>query len=197
MRIGIDIDGVLTESVRFIIDYGTKFCIENNLTYKIKQDKYDASKVLGISKENEIKFWNNYLKKYILESSPRYLSKEVIDKLKESGCEIYIVTARNEWGLPKKDYGEMKNFTEQWFKENKIYYDKIIFTEGSKLPYCIGNYIDIMIEDEPKHIKEISKKIPVICYNNTYNETTSGKNIIRAYSWYDIYKIIDNKKQAK
>ena len=40
MRIGIDIDGVLTDAERFITEYGTKFCIENNLTYRIKLDKY-------------------------------------------------------------------------------------------------------------------------------------------------------------
>ena len=31
MRIGIDIDGVITDIERFIADYGTKYCIENNM----------------------------------------------------------------------------------------------------------------------------------------------------------------------
>ena len=35
MNIGIDIDGVLLDLERFAIDYGTKFCIEENLDIKI------------------------------------------------------------------------------------------------------------------------------------------------------------------
>ena len=187
MRIGIDIDGVLIDIERFVTEYGTKYCIENNLTYRVKLDKYDSSKALGISKENEEKFWNNYLKKYVQESKPRAFAKEVIDMLKKQGYEIYIITARNEWGFLGEDYGKMKEYTEKWLKDNDIYYDKMIFTEGSKVPYVIGNYIDVLIEDAPKNVKEVAKKIPVICYNNVYNEGISGKNIIRAYSWYDVY----------
>ena len=190
MRIGIDIDGVLTDSERFVTEYGTKFCIENNLTYRIKLDKYDSAKALGISPENDEKFWNRYLKKYITESIPRECASEIINKLKEEGHEIYLVTARNEWGLSGDDYGKMKEYTEKWLKKNKINYDKLIFTEGSKVPYCVGNYIDVMVEDSPKNVKQIAKKLPVICYHNSYNEDIKGKNIIRAYSWYDVYNSI-------
>ena len=195
MRIGIDIDGVMIDTERFVTEYGTKYCMENNLTYRIKLDKYDSAKALGISKENEEKFWNNYLKKYVTESKPRAFTKEIIDMLKSKGYEIYIITARNEWGFLKEDYGKMQEYTEKWLKDNDISYDKVIFTEGSKVPYVIGNYIDVMIEDEPKNVKEIAKKIPVICYNNKYNEAVIGKNILRAYSWYDVYKKISLTKK--
>ena len=69
----------------------------------------------------------------------------------------------------------------------------MVYTEGSKLPYCIGNYIDIMIEDSPKNVKDISSKIPVLCYNCNYNANIEGDKITRVYSWYDIYNKI--KKQ--
>ena len=197
MRIGIDIDGVITDCERYGIDYGTKFCIENNLTYKIHLGNYDAYKALGISKENEAKFWNQYLEYYLTEGSPRSMAVEVINKLKEEGNEIYIVTARNKWGLPKDKVNKMKEYTEKWLKKNKIKYDKIIFAEGSKVPYVIGNYIDIMIEDEPRNVKNIAKKIPVLCYYNTYNEKITGKNITTVYTWCDVYnniKKIESKK---
>ena len=35
MRIGIDMDGVLTDLTRFVTDYGIKFCYENHIKYKI------------------------------------------------------------------------------------------------------------------------------------------------------------------
>ena len=193
MRIGIDIDGVLTDSEKNMIDYGTKFCIENNLTYRVKPEKFDGDKVLGISRENEAKFWTKYLGRYIRETKPRDLAKEVIDKLKEERYEIYLITARDEWKNQKEKGVSMREDTKKWLDENGIYYDKLIFSEGGKLPYCVGNYIDVMIEDAPKFIKEVSRKIPVLCYHCTYNQYVKGRNITRVYSWYDIYyKIINN-----
>lgn len=187
MKIGIDIDGVLTDSEKYIIDYGVKFCLEHNLTYRINEKEYDENKILGISAENGFKFWNEYLKYYITKYSPRENAAEVIKKLKEEGHEIYLITARNEWGFKADDCGKMKEYTAQWLKEQNIMYDKIIFTEGSKTPYCKGNYIDVMIEDSPKNIKELSEKLPVFCYNNPYNADVTGKNITRVYSWYEVY----------
>lgn len=190
MRIGIDIDGVLTNIEEFIVDYETKFCYENNLTYRVKPDEYDEARALGISEENCEKFWNKYIKYYATEYKARDFAAEVINKLKEDGHEIYIVTARNEYGLTGEDYGKMKEFVKEWLKGNNIYYDKIVYTEETKLPYCVGNYIDIMIEDKPENVKQVSTKMPVLCYNCSYNVDIKGKNITRVYSWYDIYNKI-------
>lgn len=192
MRIGIDIDGVMTNSESFIVDYGIKFCLENNLTYHINLGNYDENKILGISKENAEKFWNKYLKLYATDCPTREHVSEVIKKLKEDGHQIYLVTARNEWGLVGEDNGKMRDFVNQWLKDNDIPYDKIVYTENSKVPYIVGNYIDIMIEDKGENIKEISEKIPVLCFNNSYNADIQGKDITRIYSWYDIYNKIKN-----
>lgn len=190
MRIGIDIDGVLADIEKFIYDYGIKFCKDNNLEYSVSIHEYDEDKMLGISAENAEKFWNTYLKYYVTEYKSRDFAAEVINKLKQEGHEIYIVTARNEYGLTGEDYGRMKEFVSKWLEDNNIQYDRIIYTEGSKLPYCIGNYIELMIEDAPKNVKEISNQIPVLCFNNNYNAHIEGKNITRVYSWYDIYNKI-------
>lgn len=187
MRIGIDIDGVLINTEEFIADYEIKFCYENDLSYQVNLTEYDEAKALGISAKNCEKFWNKYMKYYATEYRARDFASEVIQKLKEDGHEIYIVTARNEYGLTGDDYGKMKYFVSEWLEKNNIYYDKIVYTEGSKLPYCIGNYIDVMIEDCGKNIKDIATKIAVLCYNCNYNANIKGKNITRVYSWYDIY----------
>ena len=42
----------------------------------------------------------------------------------------------------------------------------------------------------PKNINEIATKIPVICFDNRYNQECEGDNIIRCYSWYDVYRTI-------
>ena len=44
-----------------------------------------------------------------------------------------------------------------------------------------------MIEDSPENIKDLSSKIPVLCFNCKYNESLEGKDITRVQSWYDVY----------
>ena len=195
MRIGIDIDGVLTDIETFLADYGTKYCIENNLPINIKQVDYDETKTFNWTEEQTIKFWNKYIIYYATKYPAREFASEIIKKLKEEGHEIYIITARNDYGVPEEYIGKMRSeIAPKWLEENKIVYDKIIYTEESKLPYVVGNYVELMIEDSPQNIIEISSKIPTLCYNNLYNQKVEGKNITRVYSWYDIYNKIKNMK---
>lgn len=187
MRIGIDIDGVLTDIERFLVDYGTKFNMDNNLPSNFIEGEYSIKKAFNWTNEQTIKFWNEYLVYYATKYPIRDFASEIISKLKEEGHEIYIITARNEYGLPEDYKGKMKELVYQWLKDNEICYDKIIYTEGSKLPYCVGNYVEVMIEDCPDNIKDVSTKLPVLCFDCEYNKKVEGKNITRVYSWYDIY----------
>ena len=188
MRIGIDIDGVLTDMERFLADYGSKFCVENNISLNIENIEYDEFKTFNWTEEQGIKFWNEYIIYYATKYPARDLASEVIKKLKEEGHEIYIITARNDYCVPKEYIGKMRDeIVPRWLKENEIPYNKIIYTEGSKLPYVVGNYIELMIEDSPINIVDISSKVPTFCYNNLYNKDVKGENITRVYSWYDIY----------
>ena len=198
MNIGIDIDGVLLDLERFAIDYGTKFCIEENLDIKINIQEYWEGLKFNWTEEQENKFWNKYIIKYFKQYQPREFASEIIKKLKKEENKIYIITARNEEGLPQEEYGKSQEITKTWLNENNIEYDKLIFTPDSeKLEQCLKNNVEIMIEDSPTNIKNISEKIPVIKYNCSYNENILGKNIITTYSWYQIYDIINKKMKGE
>ena len=192
MKIGIDIDGVLIDIEKYICDYGTKFCYENNLPINIKNVYYDEIQTFNWTPKQAIKFWNEYLEEYVKNSMPRNFAVEVINKLKENN-EIYLITARNEYGLPEEHKYKMQEFTKKWLEDNKIYYNKLVFKpDKEKLEYCLENNIEIMIEDSPTNIESISKKMKVLCYNCMYNESIKGENITRVYSWYDILSKIEN-----
>lgn len=190
MKIGIDIDGVLVDIARFVSDYGSKFCCENDIRYHVKDDEYDEAKALGITYEQAEKFWNTYLGFYATKYPARNFASEVIKKLRKNN-EVYLITARNEDGLPPETYGTMQSMVKQWLVDNQIEYDKLIFTTGSKLPYCIESKVDVMIEDSPSNIIDISTKVPVLCFDNPYNKKIEGSNITRVYSWYDILNKIE------
>ena len=195
MKIGIDIDGVLIDLERYVIDYGTKMCVEKQWKINLKLDEYFEKERFFWTDEQEEEFWNTYLEDYVLKTNPREFSKEVIEKLRKENNKIYIITARNEEGLPLESYGRMQEFTKKWLLDNGIEYDELIFaSDAEKLEQCIKNDIDIMIEDYPNNILNISNKIKVIKYDCQYNKDVKGKNIITAYSWYHIYNIIKELK---
>ena len=88
---------------------------------------------------------------------------------------------------------KMKEETIKWLKENNINYDDIFFVpDNEKLEICTTQHIDLMIEDKVENIKNISKVLPVIVFVSNYNKDLSGKNIYKAYSWYDVYYQINN-----
>ena len=91
-------------------------------------------------------------------------------------------------------FEENKNIVLDWLRKNEIEYDKIIFSPEDKLSICLENNIDVMIEDKPANINKISTRIPVICFHAGYNKNCIGNNIIRCYSWYDIYSKISSIK---
>lgn len=195
MRIGIDIDGVLTDIEQWQLDYGSKYYYQNH-GLNIKNHKgYETNIIFNVSKDYDNEFWTKYFREYSLKIEPRGFASEVIKKLKELGNEIYIITARGAILVHKKhimEKDESNSIVLNWLKENDIYYDEIIFTQEDKLDICKNNNIDIMIEDSPKNIEMISSEIPVICYHANYNEKCNGNNIYRAYSWYNILYIINN-----
>ena len=72
MRIGIDIDGVLTDLDRFHFDYFSKYCVENNIDYEIKGSDYNISKTFGLDRKEELDFWDEYLDLYATKEKARF-----------------------------------------------------------------------------------------------------------------------------
>lgn len=174
--------------------------VEEKWPIKIDVSKYWEVEALEWTQEQADKFWNKYLVEYVVESKPRMFSEEIIEMLKKEENNIYIITARNEYGMPPEYYGKMQELTREWLKNQDIKYDKLIFARDSeKLHQCIENNVEIMIEDSPNNIEDISKKIKVIKFDCQYNKQVNGENIITAYSWYHIYDIIKkfNKEGGK
>lgn len=189
MRIGIDIDGVLTDIEKWQLDYGGKFFAKYNKSV-LDKDGYEISEIFNVSDELDRQFWNEYLYEYVTKEPSRKFANEVIKKLRDSGNEIYIITARTLTDKDTEDGQRMRKIVIDWLKQENIIYDKIIFAPEDKLQTCLDNNIDVMIEDKASNIKKISTKLPVICFHAGYNKNCKNNNIYRVYTWYDIYTLI-------
>lgn len=189
MNIGIDIDGVLTDEHNYIIDKGAKFLNDRGIKYTLHRDIYDSEKVFEVTKEQWKEFWKQHIFDYSKNILIRPFASEVIKKLKNENNKIIIITARY-YTTYKNEYQEqMQNIVKQWLEKNNVLYDEIIFSED-KVNVCRKLNINLMIEDKTENILSISSEIPVICYNHPYNEELHKKNIIRCYSWQEIYEKI-------
>lgn len=197
MNIGIDIDGVLTDVRRFMIDTGLKYCKENNKGKLVNPNGFNSDDIFNWDKETDTDFWVKNIFSYAENNPVINAASENIKKLKNDGHNIYIITAR--WLTSNEDselfndinVGEkMRTTVKQWLAKNNIMYDKVIFSGSNKLHAIIKNNIDIMIDDSPKNINQLSQFIKVICYDWPYNKQVEGINIYRCIDWNDIYKKI-------
>ncbi len=191
MNIGIDIDGVLIEFERYELDVLSKAYYLNHRKRIENPTAHGSFEIFKGTKEQDDNLWSKAVYDYIKEP-PRRFAKEVIDLLKKDGHTISIVTNRtNDLSyVPQMSKDFMKKSVKRWLKKHKIYYDNLIFSTGDKTTQIKENKIDIMIEDSPQKICAISNLIPVIAYDSLYNHNLEGENILRAYSWYDIYRLL-------
>lgn len=196
MRIGIDIDGVLTDIEQWQLDCGGKFFSKLNKSV-VNKDCYEITEIFNVSDELDSQFWNEYLYEYVTKEPSRKYASEVIKKLKDSGNEIYIVTARYLTDRNTEDGQRMRKIVIDWLEQQNIIYDKIVFAPEDKLQICLENNIDVMIEDKAANIEKISTKLPVICFHAGYNKQCKNDNIYRVYTWYDIYNLISGGKICK
>lgn len=158
----------------------------------INANGYEITDIFNNISVNEYdEFWDKYFLDYVLNEKPRKFADEITNKLHEEGHEIFIITARYFTDKDKKRAcSSITDVVSKWLKNNNIYFDKIIFSPEDKLEICNNNKIELMIEDAPYNVNKLSKHIPVICFNANYNKQCEGENIIRCYSWYDIYSNI-------
>jgi len=191
MRIGIDIDGVLTNDDDYILDCTSKYCFENNLKGFTNPYSYEYNK-LDWNEELLEDYRRQYFYDYVDNEPIRKFSNEVIKKLKEDGHEIFIITGRHK-SHENSDAGEdMRNRVKVWLDKNEIVYDKLIFAKVPKIKELKENKIDLMIEDSPSTISVIRDFVKVFCFDTRYNQEVKFEDVTRVFSWYDIYmKILE------
>lgn len=194
INLGVDVDGVLTNIQDYILAYGAKFNYENGIVLEnLKKHHYNVSKVFDWDEELSYQFWINHLEDYSLNEEPRHFASEVLKKLKQEGCKIYIITARCSMKEEDIKINKIENILMDWLKEHDIPYDKIVFTNEDKIDAIKQNDIDIMIEDSPKNIMELKDYCDVVVYDALYNKEAHGKNVVRVNSWYEILDYIERR----
>ena len=166
--------------------------IENNLGF---DDTMNTNSICGFfSKEDSHQFWDTHWEKYATSIKVRENASNIIEKLKNDGNKIIIITARTyDSQIVKRGIKRQKNMEKliiKWLDKNNIMYDKIVFSNLNKLKACLNNKIDIMIEDSISNIEQLKNHMKLLCFDAKYNHSYTNNQIYRVYKWDDVYNII-------
>lgn len=186
MKIGIDIDNVISN---FEEDVEKEYLMHNakivDPTKHRDEGRYDWS--IEQSKE----FYISNIERIAINLSTIDFAAETIDKLKEDGNEIYIISGR--------DNGEYTNpyeMTKEWLEKHHIHYDKLILTNAydnhAKTEECKKNNIDIMIDDSPRICMDLQENGIKVLMMERKVLKQKDFNIERVTSWKEIYTKISS-----
>ena len=186
MRIGIDIDNCISNFDDVLLEEYLKHDKELRNTEIVDENPiYISIGMFDWSKEENDDFYYNNIQRIAMSLKPLNNAKEVIDKLKADGNEIYIISSRDNG-----EYINPEKMTREWLKKYDIYFDKLILTgRYEKGPVCKENNIDIMIEDSIKNCEDIENN-GVECYimDTRYNKHET--RFERVKRWDEIYSKI-------
>lgn len=184
MKIGIDVDNTITNTLPILKAYCRVYneeVIKRNL--EMNEKGYTTTTLYNWTPEENFIFCKKYIEEIVLRADIKDNAQKIIEQIKNDGNEIHIITARNT-----PYFEDPYKTTKEFLDANNIVYDKIVVNCTDKYTYCLENNIDIMLDDEPKHINSISKMIPVIAFEGMQNEDCQGKNIIKVNTWEQVYK---------
>ena len=109
MKIGIDIDGVLTDMESFQLDYGSKYFYEKFNKKIVNANSYEVKDIFNVSKQDDDRFWDELFLDYATKCKPRAFASEITKKIHDEGNEIYIITARY---LPDNEHKNGKKISD-------------------------------------------------------------------------------------
>ncbi len=188
MKIGIDIDDVITDSSRLFKEYFEKYGSRYFEPDEMKEN------LIYIMRGN---FVNDKIKKFILTYIKEIISNvklkpnavEVLTRLRESGDEIFLITTR---GI--KVFEGAEELTIKYLKDHNVPYDNIIFNAYNKDKEIKENNIELMVDDSVEICENLNLKgIKSYLFTTDVNKN-QNTSVKRVFDWLDLEKkIIDEK----
>lgn len=188
MRIGIDIDNVISNMNDCLLEEYLKHDKTLRNTGVINDKARIRFGMFDWTKQEEEEFYYSNIERIAENFGLIPNAKETIDKLKQDGNEIYIITGR-----ANGEYKEPLKLTVNWLKKHNIYYDKLILTDAydshAKTIECQKYNIDVMIDDNIATCLDLQVNGIKVLVMNTRTNMTNDK-LDRVDNWEEIYRKI-------
>ena len=195
MNIGIDIDNVISNFDEVLKKEFLEHDKELRNTGIVNPEAHMTNGMFDWSDDEVWSFYLKNIERIIKNLDVIEGAKEYIEKLKEDGHTIVIITGRDNG-----EYADPYNMTKEWLADKKIPYDKLVFTnsykndKNGKTRKCFENNIDIMIDDSAGICRDcFENNITTLIMDKPCNR--EEKEITRVHNWKEIYEFITNYKR--
>lgn len=180
MRIGVDIDGVLADSLPLWVNELNRFFSKNKLVEEIHL--YDICRTYEITTHELHQFLARKGKSLMSEPLPVPGASYYLSRIKQYH-DIYIVTAREEL------YGRE---TRGWLKKYHLPYDELLLLGShEKKEACLEKKLNVLVEDTLEiGVKVSAAGVPVFLMDAPYNQGVLPGLVYRKRSWDEIYRSI-------
>lgn len=187
MKIGIDIDDTMADTFDYLIPYIAEF-FDVDINY-LKDNNISYSNLPEEMKKRELEFAKKYYDKVIPNTPFKSKVAEYINKIKDLGHEIIVITARD-----KTLYTDEYKTTIEELNNNKINYDKLI-CDFDKVKVCKREKINLFIDDSIANCSKVNELgIKTILFNSKSN-IKDKTTLYRVDNWEDIYEEIKKGSQ--
>lgn len=175
MRIGVDIDGVISDSYPAWLQQLNRH-FGKNIT--VIED-YEMHLVFDVPHEDMSDFFVHNMEQVFMQPKPVAGARAGIEELIAAGHEIIYVTARTP---------EEEEITLRWLTKHEIPHEQVLFTGlKSKLSLVESWGMDVFIEDYMVNASEIASiGVPVFLLNTSYNQGKLPAGVVRCDDWADI-----------
>lgn len=182
MRIGIDIDGVVSDSYAAWIEEMNRYFSKN---ISILED-YDVHLVYEVSWDVMNNFFKQNMEHLFMLPQPVKGAKQGIESLLAQGHEIIYVTARA---------ADEEEVTRRWMDKHEIPCEHLVFSDmKSKVDLARQWQLEVFIEDYTKNAVELAESgISVLLLDASYNQGSLPTGIRRSRDWTEIVKVIKNR----
>ena len=195
MKIGIDLDGVVFDSEKDFRIYSELYdMIELNQNSKLNEKELAFQNRFNWSEEESMRFFNKYHKEIMEESNYMPGAKMILNKLKEEGHKLIIITARGGY-----DKNVISLTEERLKKDNMNIFDKYYFDIKDKAEVCKKEEIDVMIDDSIVNCKKTSEsKIKTIYLKDAPSYDMDENEYLKVlYNWGEIYRYLKALKEKE
>lgn len=150
-KAGIDLDGVIADVSYSIINY-INGMYQTHYTEKDIAEYHIHDWFPEIDEKEATLLFKN--PGFYLNMPPLPKAIESINKLKDGGWWIDIVTAR-DWGC--------LTVTVNWLRDEGVKFDRLSFVDSDKkLNYAEEEKFDLFVEDKPSTAKQLTKTVPLV-----------------------------------
>ncbi|MGE5473365.1 MAG: 5' nucleotidase, NT5C type [Ignavibacteriales bacterium] len=181
MRIGLDIDGVIVDTIS-----SCAAGISDYLGYEITCEDI----VFRYGEMHEIhEFWQENANKFLFCTPPKAGVCGHINELLNSH-EIYFISSRGK---------QLLDESKSWFENYGLPKDNLFLTAGEpKAGLCKEFELDLFIEDSPVNAEEIANAgVLVLLLDTFYNCDFQKEGIIRCKDWKEIMTQIKRLEKSK